>query len=128
PAQADEVSRVTSHRRQASVYASGPSVSTTQVNCVQMRKTGQRRVTVLGTDRRSARHARRYAGLAGAAVIALLATACSSGSHSSVSPAQSKAQASASASAHAAALARDLRITPADGSHGASPSDLITVT
>src|SRR3984893_8691039 len=89
-----------------------------------MRKTGQRRVTVRGTDRRSARHARRYAGLAGAAVIALLATACSSGSHSSVSPAQRKAQASASASAHAAALARDLRINPA----GASPSDPITVT
>ena len=81
-----------------------------------------------GTDRRPARHARRYAGLAGAAVIALLATACSSGSHSTVSPAQVKAQASASAKAHAAALARDLQITPADGSHSASPSDPITVT
>jgi len=83
---------------------------------------------VRGTDRRSARRARRYAGLAGAAVIALLATACSSGSHSSVSPAQSRAQASASAKAHAAALARDLQITPADGSHSAKPSDPITVT
>jgi lipoprotein-anchoring transpeptidase ErfK/SrfK len=93
-----------------------------------MRKMGQRRVTVRGTDRRSARYARRYAGLAAAAVIALLATACSSGSHSTVSPAQSKAQASASAQAHAAALARNLRITPADGSHGASPSDGIAVT
>ena len=82
-----------------------------------------------GTDRRSARHARRYAGLAVAAVIALLATACSSGgSHSTASPAQSKAQASASAKAHAAELAKDLRITPADGSHGATPSDGITVT
>ena len=81
-----------------------------------------------GTGRTSARHARRYAGLAGAAVIALLATACTGGSHSSVSPAQSKAQASASASAHAAALARDLRITPSDGSHKASPSDGIAVT
>ena len=85
-----------------------------------------------GTDRRSARHARRCAGLAGAAVIALLATACSSGSHSTVSPAQARAQASASAAAsakaHAAALARDLQITPADGSHSASPSDPITVT
>ena len=82
-----------------------------------------------GTDRRSARHARRYAGLAVAAVIALFATACSSGgSHSTVSPAQSKAQASASAKAHAAALAKNLRITPADGSHGAIPSDGITVT
>ena len=80
-----------------------------------------------GTDRRPGRHARRYAGIA-AAVIALLATACSSGSHSTVSPAQVKAQASASAKAHAAALARDLKITPADGSHSASPSDEITVT
>jgi len=83
---------------------------------------------VRGTDRRSARPARRYAGLAGAAVIALLATACSSGSHSTVSPAQSRAQASASAQAHAAALARNLHITPADGSHGVSPSGGITVT
>ena len=82
-----------------------------------------------GTDRGSARHARRYAGLAAAAVIALLATACSSGgSHSTASPAQSRAQASASAKAHAAELAKDLRITPADGSHGATPSDGITVT
>ena len=81
-----------------------------------------------GTDRRPGRHARRYAGIAAAAVIALLATACSSGSHSTVSPAQVKAQASASAKAHAAALARDLKITPANGSHGASPSDEITVT
>ena len=90
---------------------------------------GQRRVTVRGTDRRSARHARGYAGLAVAAVIALFATACSSGgSHSTASPAQSKAQASASAKAHAAALAKNLRIPPADGSHGAIPSDGITVT
>ena len=81
-----------------------------------------------GTDRRSSRHARRYAGLAVAAVIALLATACSSGSHSTASPAQSKARASASAKAHAAELAKDLRITPADGSHGAIPADGITVT
>src|SRR6266576_1615185 len=94
-----------------------------------MGKMGQRRVTVRGTDRRSARHARRYAGLAVAAVIALLATACSSGgSHPAVSPAQSKAQASASASAHAAELAKDLRITPANGSHGAIPSSDLTVT
>jgi lipoprotein-anchoring transpeptidase ErfK/SrfK len=83
---------------------------------------------VRGTGRTSARHARRYAGLAGTAVITLLATACTGGSHPSVSPAQSRAQASASASAHAAALARDLRITPSDGSHNASPSDGITVT
>ena len=81
-----------------------------------------------GTDRRPGRHARRYAGIAAAAVIGLLATACSSGSHSTVSPAQVKAQASASAKAHAAALARDLKITPVNGSHEASPSDEITVT
>ncbi len=85
-----------------------------------------------GTDRRPGRRARRYAGIAAAAAIGLLATACSSGSHSTVSPAQSRAQASASAAAsakaHAAALARDLKITPVDGSHDASPSDGITVT
>ena len=80
-----------------------------------------------GTDRRPGRRARRCAGIA-AAAIGLLATACSSGSHSTVSPAQSRAQASASAQAHAAALARDLTITPVDGSHDASPSDRITVT
>ena len=81
-----------------------------------------------GTDHRPGRRARWYAGIAAAAAIGLLATACSSGSHSTVSPAQSRAQASASAQAHAAALARDLKITPADGSHDASPSDGITVT
>ena len=43
-------------------------------------------------------------------------------------PRQVKAQASASAKAHAAALARDLKITPANGSHGAGPSAGITVT
>ena len=56
-----------------------------------------------GTDRRPARYARRFGGIA-AAAISLLATACSSGSHSTVSPAQSRAQASASAQAHAAGL------------------------
>jgi len=83
---------------------------------------------VRGTDRRPGRRARRYAGVAAAAAIALLATACSGGSHSTVSPAQSRAQASASAQAHAAALARDVTITPADGSHDAIPADGITVT
>jgi lipoprotein-anchoring transpeptidase ErfK/SrfK len=90
---------------------------------------------VRGTDRRPGRPARRYAGIAAAAAIGLLATACSSGSHSSgptVSPAQSRAEASASAAAsaraHAAALARDVKITPVDGSHDASPSDGIAVT
>ncbi len=81
-----------------------------------------------GTDRRSARRVRWYAGVAAAAAISLLATACSSGSHSSVSPAQARAQASASARAHAAALAKDLKITPANGSRGADPSAGISVT
>ena len=67
--------------------------------------------------------------MAAAAAIGLLASACSGGhSTPSVSPSQSKAQASASASAHAAALAKDLKITPADGSHGTDPSAGITVT
>jgi len=83
---------------------------------------------VRGTDRRPGRRARWYAGIAAAAAIGLLATACSSGSHSTVSPAQSAARASASAMAHAAALAAMLAITPADGSHDAAPSDRITVT
>ena len=43
-------------------------------------------------------------------------------------PRRPRPQASASAKAHAAALAKDLKITPADGSHDASPSDGITVT
>ncbi len=81
-----------------------------------------------GTDRRPARRVRRYAGVAATAAISLLATACTSGSHPSVSPSQAKAQASASAKAHAAALARDLKITPADGSHGADPAAGISVT
>ena len=71
--------------------------------------------------------ARRYAALAAAAAISLLATACSSGGHAP-SPAQSTAQASASARAHAAALAKELRITPAQGSHNIDPSAGITVT
>ena len=80
-----------------------------------------------GTDRRPARRMRRYAAVAAAAAIGLLATACSSGGHAS-SPGQTKAQASASARAHAAALAKDLKITPANGSHGVDPSAGISVT
>ena len=80
-----------------------------------------------GTDRRSARRARRYATIAAAAAIGLLATACGGG-HSPPSPAQAKAQASASAKAHAAALAADLKITPSNGSHGVDPSAGISVT
>ncbi len=83
-----------------------------------------------GTDRRSARRARRYAGLAAAAAISLFATACSSGGgHPSTSSSgQSQAQASASAKARAAALARDLKIIPANGSHGVDPAAGISVT
>jgi lipoprotein-anchoring transpeptidase ErfK/SrfK len=82
----------------------------------------QRRITVRATDRRPAR---RYAALAAAAAIGLLATACSGGHAPS---GQASAQAAASARARAAALAADLRITPADGSRGADPSAGITVT
>ncbi len=80
-----------------------------------------------GTDRRPARRMRRYAGVAAAVAISLLATACSSGGHAS-SPGQTRAQASASARARAAALAKELKITPANGSHGADPSAGISVT
>ena len=80
-----------------------------------------------GTDRRSARRMRRYAGVAAAVAISLLATACSSGGHAS-SPGQTRAQASASARARMAALAKELKITPANGSHGADPSAGISVT
>jgi hypothetical protein len=84
-------------------------------------------MAVRGTDRRPAR---RFAAAAAIAAIGLLASACSGGGANapSVSPSQSKAQASASASAHAAALAKDLKITPADGSHNADPAAGITVT
>ncbi len=82
-----------------------------------------------GTDRRSARRARRYATVAAAAVIGLLATACGGSAPSRApSPAQAKAQAAASAKARAAALAADLKITPSNGSHGVDPSAGISVT
>jgi lipoprotein-anchoring transpeptidase ErfK/SrfK len=71
------------------------------------------------------RSARRYAALAAAAAISLLASACGGGH--APSPAQSRAQASASAKARAAALAKDLKITPADGSRGVDPAAGITV-
>ena len=87
----------------------------------------RRRITVRGTDRRPARRMRRYAGVAAAVAISLLATECSSGGHAS-SPGQTKAQASASAKARTAALAKDLKITPANGSHSADPSAGISVT
>ena len=82
-----------------------------------------------GTDRRSARRARRYATVAAAAVIGLLATACGGSAPSrTLSPSQAKAQAAASAKARAAALAADLKITPSNGSHGVDPSAGISVT
>ncbi len=58
---------------------------------------------------------------AAAATVALLATACGGSS------APTAAQVKASASAQAAHLAAELRITPADGSKGASPGNGITV-
>jgi lipoprotein-anchoring transpeptidase ErfK/SrfK len=67
--------------------------------------------------------------VAATAVIGLLASACSGGHNApSISPSQARALASASAKAHAAALAKDLKITPATGRHGVDPSDGITVT
>jgi lipoprotein-anchoring transpeptidase ErfK/SrfK len=84
---------------------------------------------VRGTDRRSARRARRYATVAALAVIGLLATGCGGSAHPSApSPAQAKAQAAAAAKARAAALAADLKITPSNGSHGVDPSAGISVT
>jgi lipoprotein-anchoring transpeptidase ErfK/SrfK len=81
---------------------------------------------VRGTDRRPART---IAAVAATAVIGLLASACGGGHNApAVTPSQSRAQASASASAHAAELAKDLKITPATGSHAVDPSDGITVT
>ncbi len=81
-----------------------------------------------GTDPRSARRARRFASIAAAAAIGLLATACSSSHAASPSSAAAKAQASASAKAHAAALAADVKITPSNGSRSVDPSAGITVS
>ena len=78
-----------------------------------------------GTDRRSARRVRRYAVVAAAAAIGLLATAC--GGHAP-SPGQARAQAAASARAHAAMLAAELKITPSNGSRGIDPAAGISVT
>ena len=78
-----------------------------------------------GTDRRSARRAQWYGAIAAGAAIGLLAVACGG---PAPSPGQAKAQAAASAKAHAAALAADLKITPANGSRGVDPSAGISVT
>jgi lipoprotein-anchoring transpeptidase ErfK/SrfK len=68
-----------------------------------------------------------------AAAIGLLTAACSGGhpqtpAQASASASAASASASAAASAHAALLASELKITPANGSRGASPSAGITVT
>jgi lipoprotein-anchoring transpeptidase ErfK/SrfK len=71
------------------------------------------------------RRARTCVSIAAAAAIGLLASACGAPPQA---PAQARASASASARASAAAAAADLRITPANGSHGVDPSARITVT
>ncbi len=80
-----------------------------------------------GTNRRSARRTRWYGTVAAAAVLGLLATACSSGGPAAT-PAQSAASASASAKAQASLLASELKITPSDGSRDVNPAQGITVT
>jgi lipoprotein-anchoring transpeptidase ErfK/SrfK len=75
--------------------------------------------------------------LAGAVAIGLLTAACSSGhpltpaqasASAAASAASARAAASASAAARAALLARELKITPANGTHRADPAAGITVT
>ena len=66
-----------------------------------------------------------YVGLF-AAVAGLLAAGCSSAPP--LTPAQASASASASARAHASQMAAELKIRPANGSHGVNPSSHITVT
>ncbi len=80
-----------------------------------------------GYDRRSAGRTRWYGTVATAAVLGLLATACSSGGPAAT-PAQSAASASASAKAQASLLASELKITPSDGSRDVNPAQGITVT
>jgi lipoprotein-anchoring transpeptidase ErfK/SrfK len=66
---------------------------------------------------------------AATAAISLLAAGCGGSSHSATpSPSQNKALASASAQARAARLAAEIKISPASGSHEASPADGITVS
>ncbi|HYK26958.1 MAG TPA: Ig-like domain-containing protein [Streptosporangiaceae bacterium] len=81
----------------------------------------RRRVDAFGA--RSLR-LRRSAPLAGVAVLGLLVAACSGGSHSSTSPPNPQAK----ASSKAALIASTIRITPANGTKHANPSDGITVT
>jgi lipoprotein-anchoring transpeptidase ErfK/SrfK len=71
------------------------------------------------------RRARTCAGVAAVAATGLLASACGG---SPQTPAQASASASASARASAAQAASELKIAPANGSRGASPSAGITVS
>jgi lipoprotein-anchoring transpeptidase ErfK/SrfK len=87
---------------------------------------------VRGTDRRSegsASRVRRYVGVVAAMAVGLLVVACSGSGPGSHPPAgQEGGQPTASASVSTAALAADLKIAPANGSHDAKPSAGITVT
>jgi len=86
---------------------------------------------VRGTDRRpegSASRGRRYVGAVAAMAIGLLVVGCSSDPGSQPPAGQAGGPPTASGSANTAALAADLRISPANGSHDAKPSDGITVT
>jgi len=85
---------------------------------------------VRGTDRRpegSASRGRRYVGAVAAMAIGLLVVGCSSDPGSQPPAGQAGGPPTASGSANTAALAADLRISPANGSHDAKPSDGITV-
>ena len=87
-----------------------------------------------GAGRGPAGQARPYALIAAAAVIGLLAAACSSGGaqpsaqSSAQAAAAARARAAAAARARAALLASELRITPSNGTRDADPSRGITVT
>ena len=81
--------------------------------------------------------ARILVSVAAAAAMGLVTAACSSGhpltpaqasASAAASAASARAAASASAAAHAAVMARELKITPANGTHRADPSAGIKVT
>jgi len=71
------------------------------------------------------RRARTCLSIAAVAAIGLLASACGG---PPPTPAQARASASASAQASAARAASELKITPANGSHGVNPAAGITVS
>jgi lipoprotein-anchoring transpeptidase ErfK/SrfK len=87
---------------------------------------------VRGTDRRSegsASRVRRYVGVVAAVATGLLVVGCSGSGPADQPPAgHTGGQPAASTSGSAAALAADLKITPANGSHDVKPADGITVT